>query len=66
VYQKLADYGKKKERSITMQREVNDMMNQLGMLQLHFVITADLATKLSSLMWKAHPEDLLQGIHPLC
>jgi hypothetical protein len=65
VYQKLADYGKKKER-ITIQREVDDMMNQLGMSQLHFVITADLATKLSSLMWKAHPEDLLQGIHPFC
>jgi hypothetical protein len=65
VYQKLADYGKKKER-ITMQREVDDMMNQLGMSQLHFVIMADLATKLSSLMWEAHPEDLLQGIHPFC
>jgi hypothetical protein len=65
MYQKLVDYGKKKER-ITMQREVDDMMNQLGMAQLHFVITAELVTKLSSLMWKAHPEDLSQGIHPFC
>jgi hypothetical protein len=65
VYQTMADYGKKKER-ITMQRAIDDMMNQMGPVQLHFVITADLAIKLSSLMWKAHPEDLSLGIHPFC
>jgi hypothetical protein len=65
VYQTMADYGKKKER-ITMQRAVDDMMSQMGLSQLHFVVTADLANKLSSLMWKSHPEDLSQGIHPFC
>lgn len=65
VYQTMANYGKKKER-ITMQRAIDDMMNQMGLGQLHFVVTADLATKLSSLMWKAHPEDLSLGIHPFC
>jgi hypothetical protein len=63
VYQTVANYGKKKER-ITMQRAIDDMMNQMGLGQLHFIVTADLATKLSSLMWKAHPEDLSLGIHP--
>lgn len=29
-------------------------------------MTANLVNKLSSLMWKAHPEDLSQGIHPFC
>jgi hypothetical protein len=65
VYQTMADYGKKKER-ITMQRAIDDMMSQMGLSQLHFVVTADLANKLSSLMWQAHPEDLGQGIHPFC
>ena len=41
-------------------------MNQMGLGQLHFVVTTDLATKLSSLMWKAHPEDLSLEIHPFC
>jgi hypothetical protein len=45
----MANYGKRKER-ITMQQAINDMMNQMGLGQLHFVITADLATKLSLLM----------------
>jgi hypothetical protein len=65
VYQTMADYGRKKER-ITMQRAIDDAMSQMGLSQLHFVVTADLANKLSSLMWKAHPEDLGQGIHPFC
>jgi hypothetical protein len=65
VYQTMADYGKKKER-ITMQRAIDNMMSQMGLSQLHFVVTADLANKLSSLMWKAHPEDLSQGVHPFC
>jgi hypothetical protein len=65
VYQTMADYGKKKER-ITMQRAIDDMMNQMGLAQLHFVVTADLATKPSTLMWKAHSEDLSLGIHPFC
>jgi hypothetical protein len=65
IYQTMADYGKKKER-ITMQRAIDDMMSQMGLSQLHFVVTADLANKLSSLMWKAHPKDLSQGIHPFC
>jgi hypothetical protein len=65
VYQTMADYGKKKER-ITMQRAIDDAMSQMGLSQLHFVVTADLANKLSSLMWKAHPEDLGQGVHPFC
>jgi hypothetical protein len=46
----MAEYGKKKER-ITMQRAIDDMMNQMGLAQLHFVVTADLATKLSTLMY---------------
>jgi hypothetical protein len=46
---------------------VEDAMAQMGMSQLTFVITAkDLATKILSLMWKAHNEDLSQGIHPFC
>jgi hypothetical protein len=49
-----------------MQRAIDDMMNQMGLGQLHFVVTADLATKISSLMWKAHPKDLSLGIHPFC
>jgi hypothetical protein len=49
-----------------MQRAIDDMMNQMGPVQLYFVITAVLAIKLSSLMWKAHPEDLSLGIHPFC
>jgi hypothetical protein len=57
VYQTMADYGKKKER-ITMQRAIDGMMNQMELAQLHFVVTTDMATKLSTLMWKAHPEDL--------
>jgi hypothetical protein len=62
----MADCGKKKERNM-MQRAINDTMNnQMGLAQLHFVVTADLATKLSTLMWKAHPEDLSLGIHPFC
>jgi hypothetical protein len=61
----MADYGKKKEW-ITMQQAINDMMSQMGLSQLHFMVTADLANKLSSLMWKVHPEDLSQGIHPFC
>jgi hypothetical protein len=65
IYQKLADYGRKKER-ITMQREIDDTLNSLGMTGLQLVVTADLATKLTSLMWLAHPEDLAQGIHPFC
>jgi hypothetical protein len=63
VYQACADNDKKKER-ITMQRATNDMMHQMGLADLQFVITADLAAKVSSLSWKAHPEDLSQGIHP--
>jgi hypothetical protein len=49
-----------------MQRAIDDMMNQMGLGQLHFVVTPDLATKISSLMWKAHPEDLSLGIRPFC
>jgi hypothetical protein len=63
VYQSMADYGKKKER-ITMQRAIDDMMSQMGLGDLQFVVTAELAMKLSTLMWKAHPEDLSQGLHP--
>jgi hypothetical protein len=62
VYQTMADYGKKKER-ITMQRAIDDAMSQMGLSQLQFVVTADLANRLSSLMWRAH---LGQGIHPFC
>jgi hypothetical protein len=61
----MADCGKKKER-ITMQHAIDDMMNQMGLAQLHFVENADLATKLSTHMWKAHLEDLSLGIHPFC
>jgi hypothetical protein len=49
-----------------MQREIDDMLNSLGMTGLQLMVTADLATKLTSLMWLAHPKDLAQGIHPFC
>jgi hypothetical protein len=50
-----------------MQKATNDMMNQMGLGQLHFVVMADLAMKFFSLMWKAHPKGLLSlGIHPFC
>jgi hypothetical protein len=44
-----------------MQRTINAMMSQL-----HFVMTANHTNKFSSLMWKVHPNDLSQGIHPFC
>jgi hypothetical protein len=37
-----------------MQLFIEDMTNQMGLAQLHFVITDDLAAKLASRMWKAH------------
>jgi hypothetical protein len=61
----MAYFGRKKER-LTMQQAVEEAMAQMGMSQLIFVVTADLATKISSLMWKAHNEELSQGIHPFC
>jgi hypothetical protein len=54
----MATFGRKKER-LTMQRAIEEAMAQMGMSQLTFVVTADLATKISSLMWKAHDEDLI-------
>jgi hypothetical protein len=63
VYQACADNGKKKERT-TMQRATDDMMHQMGLADLQFVITTDLVAKVSSFSWKALPEDLSQGIHP--
>jgi hypothetical protein len=65
IYQTMADYRKRKEH-IAMQRAIDDMMNQMGLSQLHSVVTANLATKISSLMWKAHPKALSPGIHPFC
>jgi hypothetical protein len=61
----MADHGRRKERT-TMQRQraINNMMNQMGLHDLQFVITSKLAAKITSLMWKAHPEDLSQGVHP--
>jgi hypothetical protein len=61
----MANYGEKKER-ITMQQAVDDMMSQMGLSRLHLVVTANLANKISSLMWKAHLKDLSQGVHPFC
>jgi hypothetical protein len=63
VYQVCADNGRRKER-VTMQRHINEIMHQMGLSNLQFVITAELAFKVSSLSWKVHPEDLSQGIHP--
>jgi hypothetical protein len=63
MYQQMADHGRRKEWT-TMQRAINDMMNQMGLHDLQFVITGELAAKITSLMWKAHPEDLSQGVHP--
>jgi hypothetical protein len=63
VYQACADNGRRRER-VTMQRHIDEMMHQMGLSDLQFVITAELATKVTSLSWKAHPEDLAQGIHP--
>jgi hypothetical protein len=45
----LSDYGKKKKR-ITMQWAMNNMMSHMELSQLHFVVTANLANKVSSLM----------------
>ena len=63
IYQSLADHGRKKHRT-TMQRAMDEMLNRMGLLDLHCVITADLATKISDLMWINHTEDLGVGIHP--
>jgi hypothetical protein len=48
VYQTMANNGKKKEH-ITMQRAIDDMMNQMGFAQLHFAVIVNLAAKLSPL-----------------
>jgi hypothetical protein len=61
----MAGFGGKKER-LTIQRAVEEGMAQKGMSQLTFVVTANLAKKIWSLMWKAHDEDLSQGIHSFC
>jgi hypothetical protein len=63
VYQQMADHGRRKER-MTMQRAIDDMMNQMGLHDLQFVITGELAAKITSLMWKAHPNNLSQGVPP--
>jgi hypothetical protein len=47
-----------------MQRHIDEMVHQMGLSDLQFVITAELSSNVSSLSWKAHPEDLSQGIHP--
>jgi hypothetical protein len=49
-----------------MQRATNDMMNQMGPGQLHFVVMADLVMPILSLMWKGHSAGLSLGIHPFC
>jgi hypothetical protein len=59
----MADHGRRKERT-TMQRAIDDMMNQMGLHDLQFVIAGELAVKITSLMWQAHPEDPSQGVHP--
>jgi hypothetical protein len=41
----MASYGKNKEY-MTMQQGSSHRMSQMGLAQLHFVVTADLATKL--------------------
>ena len=63
VYQSLADHGRKKHRT-TMQRAMDEMLNRMGLSDLQCVITADLATKVSDLMWINNTEDLGVGIHP--
>jgi hypothetical protein len=52
VYQQMADHIRRKERT-TMQRAINDMMNQMGLHDLQFVITGELAAKITSLMCQA-------------
>jgi hypothetical protein len=47
-----------------MQRASNGMINLMVLSQLHSIVTANLATKIYFLVWKAHPEDLPLGIHP--
>ena len=63
IYQTLATHGRKKHR-MTMQRGMDEMLNRMGLSDLQCVITADLATKVSDLMWINHSEDLSVGIHP--
>jgi hypothetical protein len=48
VYQACADNGRMKKR-VTMQRHIDEMMHQMGLSDLQFVITAELASKVSSL-----------------
>jgi hypothetical protein len=36
----------------------------MGLHDLQFVITGELAVKITPLMWKAHPDGLSQDIHP--
>jgi hypothetical protein len=40
--------GKKKER-ITIQWAINDMMSQMGLSQLYFVVTTNLTNKFSAI-----------------
>lgn len=63
IYQALADHGRKKHRA-TMQKNMDGMLNRMGLSDFPCVITADLATKVSDFMWGNHSEDLGVGIHP--
>jgi hypothetical protein len=47
-----------------MQRGMDEMLNHMGLSDLQCVVTANLATKISDLMWTNHSEDLGVGIHP--
>jgi hypothetical protein len=42
---------------------MDKMLNRMGLSDLQCVIMADLATKVSDLMWINHSEDLGVGIH---
>jgi hypothetical protein len=63
IYKSLADHGRKKHRT-TMQQGMGEMLNRMGLSDLQCIITADLATKISGMMWINHLEDLGVGIHP--
>jgi hypothetical protein len=63
IYQAMADHGRKKHRT-TMQKNMDGMLNRMGLSDFTCVITADLATKVSDFMWVNHSDDLGVGIHP--
>jgi hypothetical protein len=63
IYQALGDHGRKKHCR-TMQKNMDGMLNRMGLSNFPCVITADLVAKVSDFMWVNHSDDLGVGIHP--